>query len=49
MILIFFVGVFIFKKEYISSPELIDQYKNIVVDPAVNADVLEEVRVIVGW
>lgn len=46
--LLFPPGLFVGTVESVSSRD-IDQYKNIVVDPAANADDLEEVRVIVGW
>lgn len=46
--LLFPPGLYVGTVEAVSSRD-IDQYKNIVVDPAVNADDLEEVRVIVGW
>ena len=46
--LLFPPGLFVGTVESVSSRD-IDQYKNIVVDPAANADDLEEVRVIIGW
>lgn len=46
--LLFPPGLYIGKVESVSSRD-IDQYKKIVVDPAANADDLEEVRVIVDW
>ncbi len=46
--LLFPPGLYVGTVEAVSSRD-IDQYKNIVVDPAANADDLEEVRVIVGW
>ncbi len=48
MELLFPPGLFLGTVESVSSRD-IDQYKNIVVDPAANADDLEEVRVIVNW
>ena len=48
MELLFPPGLFLGTVESVSSRD-IDQYKNIVVDPAAPADDLEEVRVIVGW
>ena len=46
--LLFPPGLLVGSVEAVSSRD-IDQYKNIVVNPAANADDLEEVRVIVGW
>lgn len=48
MELLFPPGLFVGTVEAVSSRD-IDQYKSIVVDPAANADDLQEVRVIVGW
>lgn len=41
-------GLYVGIVESVTSQD-IDQYKKIVVDPAMNPDDLEEVRVIVGW
>lgn len=46
--LLFPPGLLIGKVESVSSQD-IDQYKKIVVSPAVRSNELEEVRVIVGW
>lgn len=46
--LLFPPGLYVGTVESVSSRD-IDQYKKIVVDPAVNPDALQEVRVIVGW
>ena len=46
--LLFPPGLYVGTVEAVSSRD-IDQYKNIVVAPAANADDLEEVRVIIGW
>ena len=48
MELLFPPGLFLGTVESVSSRD-IDQYKNIVVDPATTENDLEEVRVIVGW
>jgi rod shape-determining protein MreC len=46
--LLFPPGLFVGTVEQVSSQD-IEQYKKIVVDPAMNPDDLEEVRVIVDW
>lgn len=46
--LLFPPGLYVGTVESVSSRD-IDQYKKIVVNPAVNPDALQEVRVIVGW
>jgi rod shape-determining protein MreC len=46
--LLFPPGLFVGTIESVSSTDL-DQYKKIVVDPAVDPDDLEEVRVITDW
>lgn len=48
MELLFPPGLYLGTVESVSARD-IDQYKNIVVDPAVTAENLEEVRVIVDW
>jgi rod shape-determining protein MreC len=46
--LLFPPGLFVGTVESVSSQD-IDQYKKIVVEPAMNPDDLEEVRVITDW
>jgi rod shape-determining protein MreC len=46
--LLFPPGLFVGTIESVSSQD-IDQYKKIVVEPAMDADDLEEVRVITEW
>ena len=46
--LLFPPGLLVGTVEQVSSQDTV-QYKNIVVDPAMNPDDLEEVRVIVDW
>jgi rod shape-determining protein MreC len=41
-------GLYVGSVESVTSQD-IDQFKKIVVDPAMNANDLEDVRVIVGW